>query len=105
MNDTFHVHGGGSYWLKPEIEHFAGVGFENAATPDSTLEPSIADASNIEASVGGRFFLFNILLCSVVHELAYSIETTPASAYSGRQGPTVQADGGGKYTQWIGLST
>jgi long-chain fatty acid transport protein len=104
-NDTYHAHVGGSYWLKPEIELFAGAGFETAATPDSTLDPSIADAFNIEASVGGRFLLFNYLyLAASYTNLQYlNRDNTGLSTLANAQGPTVQADGGGKYAQWIGV--
>ena len=104
-NDTYHAHLGGSYWLKPEIELFAGVGFETAATPDATLEASVADAANIEGAVGGRFLLFNYLYFAASYtNLQYmNRDNTGLSVLANAQGPTVQADGGGKYAQWIGI--
>ena len=103
--DTFHAHLGGSYWIKPEIELFAGAGVETAATPNATLEASIADATNIEGAVGGRFFLFNYFyLAASYTNLAYfNRDNTGLSVLANAQGPTVQADGGGKYSQWIGI--
>ncbi len=104
-NDTYHGHFGGSYWVKPEIELFAGAGFDTAATPDTTLEPSVADAFTIEGSVGGRFFLFNYLYFAASYtNLQYlNRDNTGLSILANAQGPTVQADGGGKYTQWVGV--
>jgi long-chain fatty acid transport protein len=103
--DTYHGHLGGSYWLKPEVELFAGAGYETAAVPDTTLEPAIADANNIEGSVGGRFFLFDAfyLAVSYTHLQFLDRDNTGLSILSHSMGPTVQADGGGKYTQWVGI--
>jgi long-chain fatty acid transport protein len=103
--DTYHGHLGGSYWLKPEVELFAGAGYETAAVPDTTLEPAIADANNIEGSVGGRFFLFDAfyLAVSYTHLQFLDRDNTGLSILSHSMGPTVQSDGGGKYTQWVGI--
>jgi long-chain fatty acid transport protein len=104
-NDTYNGHVGGSYWLKPEIELFAGAGFETAATPDATLEPGLGDADNVLIAAGARFLLTTSFYFAVsyTHLQFLNRDNTGRSALANAVGPTVQADGGGKYTQWVGV--
>jgi long-chain fatty acid transport protein len=104
-NDTFGVRAGASYWIKPEIEVFAGTGFENAATPDATLAPDVADADNVEVAGGARLFLANgfYLAASYTQLLFFDRDNTGKSTLASAAVPTQQQDGGGKYTQWIGF--
>src|SRR6185503_6474083 len=37
--DTFGARLGGSYWTSPDLELFAGLGFESSAVPDNSLDP------------------------------------------------------------------
>jgi long-chain fatty acid transport protein len=104
-NDTFGIRGGISQWLKPTIELFAGLGFETAAVPDETLDPSIGDANNISAALGARFGILPSLFVagSYTHIQFLGRDTTGKSQLSQPIFPTSRADGGGKYTQFIGL--
>jgi len=104
-NDTFGIRGGASYWLQPEIELFAGTGYENAATPNSTLEPSTADADNVLLAGGARFLIAHwfYLAASYTQLFFFDRNNTGQSTLASAAVPTQQQDGGGSYTQWIGL--
>jgi len=109
-NNTYGVRVGGSYWVKPGIELFAGTGFETAAVPDATLEPSLADADNILISGGARLLVANwfYLGLSYTQIVFFDRDNTGKSDLATQAGqpvayPTLQQDGGGKYTQWIGF--
>jgi long-chain fatty acid transport protein len=103
--DTVNVRAGASYWITPRIETFAGTGFENAAVPDSTLEPSLADADNIELALGARARLLDWLYValSYTHLQYLDRDNTGKSTIANALVPTFQQDGGGKYTQWVGF--
>jgi long-chain fatty acid transport protein len=104
-DDTFGVRVSESYWLKPEVELVAGLGFETGAVPDSTLEPGIVDAANVGAALGGRFLIARwfYLGVSYTHLQYFNRDSTGRSELAVAQVPTQQQDGGGKYTQWIGI--
>ncbi len=104
-HDTVAFHVGGSYWLKPSVELFAGTGFETEATPDATLEPGLADADNVLVSGGARFLVANwfYLAASYTQLVFFNRDNTGLSDLSNASVPTQQQDGGGKYTQWVGF--
>jgi long-chain fatty acid transport protein len=104
-NDTYGVRVSQSYWLKPEVELFAGLGFETEAVPDSTLEPGLVDAHNIGVALGGRFLIARwfYLGASYTHLQYLRRDNTGRSALALAQIPTQQEDAGGRYTQWIGI--
>lgn len=104
-NDTYGVRAGVSYWVRPDIEAFAGTGFETAATPDATLEPSLADADNVELALGARVRLARWLyLAASYTQLQYfDRDNTGKSTLADAPVPTQQQDGGGRYTQWVGV--
>ncbi len=119
-NDTYNVRLGGSYWLKPEVELFAGVGYETAAVPDSTLEPAAMDANNVLIALGGRFFLFDSFYLGASYtQLQFMNRDNSSSVLASLDGssgsgcpnagppcvqaPTFTQDGNGHYTQWIGV--
>jgi long-chain fatty acid transport protein len=104
-NDTWGVRVGASHWLKPEVELFAGLGFETAAVPDSTLDPGLPDANNFAGAVGGRFELVKTLFlaASYTHIQYLNRDNTGKSELATAEYPTKMPDGGGKYTQWVGL--
>lgn len=103
--DTYGVHAGLSGWLSPGVELFGGLGFETAATPDETLEPGIGDANNIAAALGGRFEIGRefFVAASYTHIQYMNRDNTGKSELATFDLPTRRPDGGGKYTQWIGL--
>jgi long-chain fatty acid transport protein len=104
-HNTVGIRAGGSYWLRPGIELFAGTGFETAAVPDATLEPGLADADNILISGGARFLVANwfYLAASYTQIVFFDRDNTGKSDLAYSQYPTQQQDGGGKYTQWVGF--
>jgi long-chain fatty acid transport protein len=104
-HDTFGARIGGSYWLKPSVELFAGTGFETAATPDATLDPGLADADNILLSGGARLLVADwfYLAASYTQLVFLNRDTTGLSDLANASVPTQQQDGGGKYTQWAGF--
>jgi long-chain fatty acid transport protein len=104
-NDTVGLRIGASHWLPSGTELFAGVGLETAAVPDETLDPGLADATNIAGSVGGRFALSRTLFlaASYTHVQYFDRDNTGGSQLANALPPTRRPDGGGLYTQWIGL--
>jgi long-chain fatty acid transport protein len=104
-HDTYGVRAGASYWLKPEIEVLAGTGFETPATPDATLDPGIADADEVELTLGGRVLIAGwfYLGASYTHLQYFDRDNTGKSTLANAQVPTMQQDGGGRYTQWLGI--
>jgi long-chain fatty acid transport protein len=104
-NDTLAVRAGASHWLASGTELFAGIGLESAAAPDSTLDPGLADATNFAGALGGRFALTPTLFlaASYTHIQYLHRDNTNASQLANAMPPTRRPDGGGLYTQWIGL--
>jgi long-chain fatty acid transport protein len=104
-NDTVGIRAGISQWLKPTIELFGGLGFETAAVPDETLDPAIGDANNISAALGARFGILPSLFVagSYTHIQYLSRDNTGKSELTQSVKPTARPDGGGKYSQFIGL--
>jgi long-chain fatty acid transport protein len=104
-NDTLGVHAGASLWPAGAVELFAGAGYETGAVPDSTLDPGLFDADNLELGLGGR-----LQVARGVHlRLSYTQVLYAARDNAGRSElamaalPTRRADGGGHYTLWLGL--
>ncbi|MGE5784577.1 MAG: OmpP1/FadL family transporter [Myxococcales bacterium] len=104
-NDTYGIHAGGSHWLKPEIELFAGIGFETSAAPDRTLDPELPDASTfsgaggVRVGLGKKFFL----AASYTHIQSLVRNNVGKSELADAEYPTPRPDGGGIYHQWIGV--
>jgi long-chain fatty acid transport protein len=103
-SDTYAVRAGVSYWIKPTIEIFGGVGFETGAAPDATLDPALPDADNIAPALGLRVEVIPRLFVagSYTHIQYFNRDTIGKSETALPELPTKRADGGGKYTQWIG---
>jgi long-chain fatty acid transport protein len=103
--DTIGLRAGASGWLGSGAELFGGVGLETAAVPDATLDPALADAANVSVALGGRFPITRtfFLAASYTHLQFMDRDNTGASQLANAQPPTRRADGGGRYTQWIGL--
>jgi long-chain fatty acid transport protein len=116
-NDTYNIRVSGSYWVKPEIEVFGGLGFETGAAPDATLEPGAMDGNNIGIAAGGRFKLTEFLWAAASYtqlqfldrdntgKSTLFIGSTPQPPSGSKyvQVPSLGQDGGGKYSQWIGI--
>jgi long-subunit fatty acid transport protein len=103
--DTTGVHGGASLWPVEALELFAGAGYETGAVPDSTLDPGLFDADNLELALGGRLQVARglYLRLSYTHVLYAARENVGRSELAIAALPTRRADGGGHYTLWLGL--
>jgi long-chain fatty acid transport protein len=107
--DTYGVRLSASYWIRRGIELFGGLGFETAAAPDSTLEPGAMDADNIGIALGARFKVTpSLYLAASYTQLQYLNRNDTSSTLAVKNGvavlaPTLQQDGNGQYTQWIGI--
>ena len=68
-------------------------------------EPSTADADNVQLSAGARLFVAHWFYvgASYTQFLFFDRDNTGKSTLADATVPTQQQDGGGKYTQWIGL--
>jgi hypothetical protein len=75
------------------------------------MTPEISDAFNLNGTFGARFKLTRslFLTASYTHQQFLNRDNTGKSTLTINNGapvrfPTVQYDGGGKYTQWIGYA-
>jgi len=107
--DTYGARLGASYWFSHDVEIFAGAGYETGAAPDSTMEPGAMDGDNVAGALGGRFFLFDSFYFAAsythIQFLDRTVTTSTLAEKNGKpvQYPTVQQDGNGTYTQFIGI--
>jgi long-chain fatty acid transport protein len=97
--DTYRADVAASYWVTEGVEIIADLGFETAATPDATLEPSLNDAQNFRIALGGRVALpYRVFLGATATTLQYATrDNTGKSTLSDAQFPTRRPDGGGQY--------
>ena len=104
-HDTFGVRGGASYWLAPEIELFAGMGYSSNAVPNDTLEAALPDFNAISAAIGGRFLVVKRLHFAATYTefFYFSRDTTGESLHPTLSPPSESPDSGGKYTQQVGV--
>jgi len=108
-NDSYGGRLGVTYHASSDIDLLLGAGFETAAIPDETMTPEISDANNFSGTLGARFQFTRGLFftASYTHQQFLNRDNTGKSTLALRsngqpvQYPTVQEDGGGKYTQWI----
>jgi long-chain fatty acid transport protein len=103
--DTYGVRAGASDWVRPAVELFAGLGFETAAVPDETMDPGLADANNLAGALGARVRATETIsvAASYTHIQYLDRDNTGKSQLANAMPPTKLPDGGGKYTQWVGL--
>jgi hypothetical protein len=103
--DTTGVHAGASVWPATALELFAGAGYETGAVPDSTLDPGLFDADNVEGTLGARLQVGRgvKLRLSYTHVAYAARDNVGRSELASADLPTRRADGGGRYTLWLGL--
>jgi long-chain fatty acid transport protein len=103
--DTFGIRAGVSHWVVPAVELFVGAGYETAASPDETLDPSIGDSNSIAVALGGRFAIMpSLFLAGSYTNLHFMDRNNIGKSELAKPSfPTARADGGGRYSQWIGL--
>ena len=104
--DTFGVRVGGSYWLVPELEVFAGLSFDSNAVPDETLEAGFIDMNKIISSVGVRYELLDgtMRVTGAFTNVSY-IERETQPRRDDLESPSRNPDGAGKYDQMINFVT
>jgi long-subunit fatty acid transport protein len=103
--DTTGVHGGASVWVAAPLELFAGAGYETGAVPDSTLDPGLFDADNVSVALGARLQIGRgvHLRLGYTHVGYAARDNAGKSELASADLPTRRADGGGRYTLWLGL--
>jgi long-chain fatty acid transport protein len=104
-NDTMGVRFGVSHWPRAELELFAGLGFETAATPDETLDPELPDATNLAGALGARWQLMSgwFVSGSYTHIQYLPRDNSGLSILTLADVPTRRPDSGGRYSQWVGV--
>jgi long-chain fatty acid transport protein len=111
-NDTWSAHLGASYWLTASLEAYVGTGYETSAVPASTLAPDVPDASKISGLIGARLAMTEHVFLSLsythVQYQTRDVSTTRSTLATSPSGapyvyPTVEGNGGGRYTQWLGM--
>jgi long-chain fatty acid transport protein len=103
--DTYGAGLAASYWPRPDLELFAGAGYATAATPDATLDPMLPDADNLRLTVGTRVAVGDRWhITAGLTDVHYaSRDNTGRSTLPDAQLPTRRADGGGRYSLWLGI--
>lgn len=103
--DTMGIRVGGSMWVRPSIELFAGMGYENGATPDQTLDPVLADGENVALALGSRVELMPtwFIAASYTHLQFLTRDTTGKSSLAapGTAAVSRRPDAGGVYRQSV----
>jgi len=104
-NDTFAVRAGGSYFMGPRTELFAGAGFASKAVPDETLEPALLDFDFVSVSGGAIFGLGKQLHlgASYTQVIYLPRDTTGKSVHPTLAAPSRSPDSGGKYALALGF--
>lgn len=102
---AFGIRGGGSYWVVPEVEVFAGAGYDSNAVPDHTLEPALTDFHKASLAAGfratfGEYFAGSL---SYTHIFYVPRDTEGQSVLTDLVGASRSPDSGGRYTQTIGV--
>ena len=96
---------GASVWARSDVELYAGLGYETAAVPDATLDPTFPDASSLRAALGARVQATRgLAIAATFTSLWYRArDNTGRSQLADAQPPTRRADAGGQYALWLGL--
>ena len=99
------VRAGASYRVVPEVGLFGGIGYDNSAIPDETLEPALMDFHDVSLALGAQFVFTEWLglNLSYTHIFYVPRDTTDTNALSEFEGNSTGPDAGGKYSQTIGF--
>jgi long-chain fatty acid transport protein len=103
--NTVGLRAGASRWFAPSLELYLGAGFETAATPDDTLDPELPDSETIQGAFGTRWEVLHALYIGASYTHLYYLprDNSGKSRLSEADVPTRRPDGGGRYSQWVGL--
>lgn len=105
-SDTVGIRAGVSKWFTPKTEIMAGAGFETAAVPDATLDPTLFDSTVISGALGGRLEIIEKLWVALTYtHLQYLARTNSGSILDD---PTVhpttkRVNGNGTYSSFVGV--
>ena len=105
--DGFGVRVGASYWTSPELELFAGGGYDSNVVPDSSLEPGLMDGDDIALSLGARYDVSKGLRLagSYTHMIFADRDNRGTSQVASFSSGTAASnpDASGVYTSWVGI--
>jgi long-chain fatty acid transport protein len=103
--DTYGVRAGASVWARSDVELFAGLGYETAAVPDATLDPTFPDATSLRTALGARVQATRRLAFTGTFTSLWYLTRDNAgrSQLANAEPPTRRADAGGQYALWLGL--
>jgi long-chain fatty acid transport protein len=105
FRDTVSGRAGVSVFLSPRVEIYSGVGMDQSAIPDATVEPSMVDFDSVSVAAGGRFGITRHLTAgfTYTHFFYSPRDTTGLSNMPNFAAPSNAPDAGGLYQQRIGV--
>ena len=101
--DAGGVRAGASYWFLPQLESYAGVGFDSSAVRPATLDAALMDMNKMSFSLGARWQVIRqFALALTVTDVAYfKVDTKGKSVLNKFNAPTRQPNADGIYKQNI----
>lgn len=104
-NDAPTIRVGGSYWLVPQVEAFAGLGYDGNAIPDEALDPALTDFQDFSVALGARFQIVKQFAAALSWTQLFYVtrDTNGKSKNDDFVSPSKGPDAGGEYTQRIGV--
>jgi long-chain fatty acid transport protein len=101
--DTFGVRGGGSYWLNPQLEVGASIGYDSNAVPDATLDSSLMDMDKVLANATVSYALSGLSLSASFLQVFYFQRDIAAQMEFDQ--PSRVPNGAGTYNQSVSVVT
>lgn len=97
---------GASYWFVPQLEAYAGIGFDSSAVRPQTLDAALMDMNKMSFSLGARWQIVRqFAMALTVSDIAYfKVDTKGKNILNKFKPPTRQADANGVYKQNILLA-
>ena len=101
--DAGGVRAGASYWFIPQVEAYAGLGFDSSAVRPATLDAALMDMNKMSFSLGARWQVIRqFALALTVTDIAYfKVDTRGKNVLNKFQAPTRQPGADGTYKQNI----
>lgn len=105
FKDTVSGRAGASFFLSPKVEIYTGVGIDQSAIPNATVEPSMVDFNSVSLAAGGRFGLTRNLTAgfTFTHFFYSPRDTAGTSQMPSFAAPSNAPDAGGFYQQRISV--
>ena len=97
---------GASYWFVPQLEAYAGLGYDSSAVRPATLDAALMDMNKMSASIGARWQIVRqFAMALTITDVAYfKVDTRGKNVLNKFQAPTKQANADGIYKQNILLA-